>query len=58
MAHLRPEAHDLVLLPAAERLARIPANRWIGYTRANQAITLLSGACWLTSPAASGPATC
>jgi hypothetical protein len=41
MAHLRPETRDLVLLPATERLARIPANRWIGYTRANQAITLL-----------------
>jgi hypothetical protein len=41
MTHLRPEARDLVLLPAADRLARIPANRWIGYTRANQAIALL-----------------
>ena len=41
MAHLRPEARDLALLPATERLARMPTNRWIGYTRANQAITLL-----------------
>ena len=41
MAHLRPEARDLALLPATERLARMPANRWIGYTRASQAITLL-----------------
>ena len=41
MAHLRPEARDLALLPATERLASMPANRWIGYTRANQAITLL-----------------
>jgi Bacterial TniB protein len=41
MAHLRPEARDLALLPATERLARMPANRWIGYTRANQALTLL-----------------
>ena len=41
MAHLRPEARDLALLPANERLARMPANRWIGYTRASQAITLL-----------------
>ena len=31
----------LALLPATERLARMPTNRWIGYTRANQAITLL-----------------
>ena len=41
MAHLRPEARDLALLPATERLARMPTNRWIGYTRASQAITLL-----------------
>jgi hypothetical protein len=41
MAHLRPEACDLALLPANERLARLPANRWIGYTRASEALTLL-----------------
>lgn len=41
MAHLRPEARDLALLPASERLARMPANCWIGYTRASQAVTLL-----------------
>ena len=41
MVHLRPEARDLALLPAAERLARMPANRWISYTRASQAIALL-----------------
>ena len=41
MTHLRPEARDLALLPATERLARMPTNRWIGYTRASQAITLL-----------------
>jgi hypothetical protein len=41
MAHLRPETRHLALLPAAERLAGMPANRWIGYTRASQAITLL-----------------
>jgi hypothetical protein len=35
------ETRDLALLPANERLARMPANRWIGYTRASQAITLL-----------------
>ena len=40
-AHLRPEARELDLLPAAERLARIPANRWIDYTRASEAIMLL-----------------
>ena len=41
MAHLRPEARELALLPAAERLALLLANRWIGYTRATEAITLL-----------------
>jgi hypothetical protein len=41
MAHLRPEARDLAMLPATERLARMPPNRCIGYTRASQAITLL-----------------
>jgi len=38
MTHLRPEARDLTLLPATERLARMPANRWIGYTRASQGL--------------------
>jgi hypothetical protein len=41
MAHLRPEARELALLPTADRFARLPANRWIGYTRASEAITLL-----------------
>jgi len=41
MAHLRPEARDLALLPPTGRLAHMPANRWIGYTRASQGITLL-----------------
>jgi len=41
MTHLRPEARKLALLPATERLSRMPANRWIGYTRAKQAMMLL-----------------
>ena len=57
MAHLRPEARDLALLPATERLARMPPNRWIGYTRASQAITLLERLLE-RSPAAFGPAIC
>ena len=41
LAHLRPEMRQLVELPAAERLARMPANRWIGYSRARQALAQL-----------------
>lgn len=41
LAHLRPELHDLAALPGPERLARLPGNRWIGYTRANQVLALL-----------------
>jgi hypothetical protein len=41
MAHLRPEARELALRSAAERLVGMRANRWIGYTRAGQAIALL-----------------
>ncbi len=41
LVHLRPEARDLALLSVSERLAGAPANRWIGYTRANQAVALL-----------------
>ncbi|MGH7109723.1 MAG: TniB family NTP-binding protein [Stellaceae bacterium] len=41
LTHLRPEARELASLPGPERLARMPANCWIGYTRANQAIALL-----------------
>ena len=38
LAHLRPEVHELAQRPAAERLARQPVHRWIGYTRAAQAV--------------------
>ena len=41
LTHLRPDARELARLPAAERLARVPANRWIGYSRATQAVALL-----------------
>ncbi len=41
LAHLRPEVRELARLPATERLARWPANRWIGYSRAHQAVALL-----------------
>jgi hypothetical protein len=41
LAHLRPEMRQLVELPATERLTRMPANRWIGYSRAQQALAQL-----------------
>ncbi len=41
LAHLRPEARELARLPPAERLARVPVNRWIGYSRATQAVARL-----------------
>jgi len=41
LAHLRPEARELAMRPAAERLAQRPAHRWIGYTRAAQAVARL-----------------
>lgn len=34
MAHLRPETRMLAALPAAERIARLKGDRWIGYGRA------------------------
>ena len=39
--HLRPEAHALAMLPGVERLARLSIERWIGYTRAHQALAQL-----------------
>ena len=39
--HLHPEARALATLPAAERLARFAVERWIGYTRAHQALKQL-----------------
>ena len=39
--HLSPEASALAILPNTERLARFKMERWIGYTRANQALAKL-----------------
>lgn len=39
--HLSPEASALAMLPSMERLARLKMERWIGYTRANQALSKL-----------------
>ena len=34
LSHLTPAAPAAALLPTAERIARIRAERWIGYSRA------------------------
>lgn len=41
LPHLRPEVREVAMFPAAERLALRPAHRWIGYTRAAQALVRL-----------------
>ena len=40
-SHLIPSAQNTVKLPAGERIARIRADRWIGYTLAQKALTKL-----------------
>ncbi len=41
LAHLHQTARGVALLPAEERLRHVRADRWIGYTRATDAITRL-----------------
>ena len=41
LEHLRLETRALAMLPGAERLARLSVERWIGYTRAHQALAQL-----------------
>ncbi|MEV1005655.1 TniB family NTP-binding protein [Nonomuraea sp. NPDC050202] len=41
LSHLHETARPVARLPAAERLARVRADRWIGYTRATQALARL-----------------
>jgi Bacterial TniB protein len=41
LSHLHPAARQLARLPAAERLRHVRADRWIGYTRAIQALDTL-----------------
>jgi hypothetical protein len=41
LGHLGTDAGALALLPGVERLARLRMERWIGYTRANQALARL-----------------
>ncbi len=40
LSHLTPQAQALAMLPAAERINRIRAERWIGYTYARQTVLL------------------
>lgn len=41
VSHLHPSAQTVALLPNAERIAHIRADRWIGYTKARQALARL-----------------
>ena len=41
LSHLHPSARELARLPGSERLRHVRADRWIGYTRANEALTQL-----------------
>jgi hypothetical protein len=41
LSHLGPEARTIAMLPGIERVARLRVERWIGYTRANQALAKL-----------------
>jgi hypothetical protein len=42
LSHLHPNAQAVAVLPNDERIAHIRAERWIGYTRAKQAVAKLS----------------
>ncbi len=41
LSHLHPAAQQIARLPAAERLRYVRADRWIGYTRATEALDQL-----------------
>lgn len=41
LSHLTPAAQRIAVLPAAERVRHVRADRWIGYTRANTALARL-----------------
>lgn len=41
LSHLTPQAQRLALLPDAERVQYVRADRWIGYTRATEALARL-----------------
>lgn len=39
--HLLPAVRQAALLPAAERIQRVRAERWIGYSKAHEALDKL-----------------
>lgn len=41
LSHLHPSMHTVVMLPAAERIEQIRADRWIGYPKAVAAVARL-----------------
>jgi len=41
LTHLTPAAQRIAVLPAAERIAHVRADRWIGYSRATDALARL-----------------
>ena len=41
LPHLHPAAREIARLPASERLQYARADRWIGYTRAAEALDRL-----------------
>ncbi|WP_433684756.1 TniB family NTP-binding protein [Nocardia sp. CA-119907] len=43
LSYLHPSAQRLAMLPAEERVRYVRADRWIGYTRAAEALTRLEG---------------
>lgn len=43
LSHLLPATRSIALQPDEARIAHIRADRWIGYTRAHQALTRLDG---------------
>ncbi|WP_043735446.1 MULTISPECIES: TniB family NTP-binding protein [Nocardia] len=43
LSHLHPSAQRPAMLPDAERISYVRADRWIGYTRAMQALARLEG---------------
>lgn len=41
LSHLLPSAQRIAMLPGSERVAHVRADRWIGYTRATEALARL-----------------